>query len=53
MIVNPLGSTCPGDQSIAGIVIPLASACTAMQLLGTIAVAITVLGCAGWLVKGF
>lgn len=50
MLTNPLGASCPGDQQIAGITIPLASACTALQLLGTLAVACTVLMCAGWLV---
>lgn len=53
---NPFGSTCPGDHnvSVAGttVVIPFASACSALQMAGNLLVAMTLLGSAMFVLKG-
>lgn len=53
--VNPYAASCPADQVLtiggAQIVIPMSSACTFLQSLGLIAVAVTVISCAGMLVS--
>lgn len=54
---NPLGSSCPPDVSLtimsATVVIPLSQACWALQALGYIAVAFTLLYSTIFVVKGF
>lgn len=49
---STLGTSCPGDYQVGPILIPLASACPAIQLMGQIAVAMTVLSLAVWLGRG-
>lgn len=54
---NPLNSSCPGDQVVtvlgASVSIPLSSACGALQALGYIAIAFTLIYSTVFVVKGF
>jgi len=47
-----LSTACPGDYQVGPILIPLSRACSLMQLLGQIAVAMTSLSVAVWLGRG-
>jgi len=51
--VSTLSTTCPGDITISlggnQFAVPLAQACDVLQMLGNIAVALTVLSCMAWL----
>jgi hypothetical protein len=53
---NPFSNQCPPDYtistSVVNLVLPLSSACSVLVLMGQIAVALTSLACALWLVKG-
>jgi hypothetical protein len=53
---NPFSSQCPTDYTITtsftSVVIPFSSACSVLSFMGQLAVALTSLACAMWLVKG-
>jgi hypothetical protein len=54
---NPFGSSCPPDQTFtvlgASFIIPLASACPELQMLGNLAVAMTLLTATIFVLRGF